>query len=144
MCGIAGAVAPSPVDTDVVLRMCDRLAHRGPDAAGLWASSDGRVCLGHRRLAIVDLSPDANQPFLSADGRLALTFNGEIYNWQALRAELEEAGVRFRTRSDTEVLIEAYRRWGDACVERLSGMFAFALWDADRRRLFCARDRAGE
>lgn len=144
MCGIAGAVAPSPVDTDVVLHMCDRLAHRGPDAAGLWASSDGRVCLGHRRLAIVDLSPDANQPFLSADGRLALTFNGEIYNWQALRAELEEDGVRFRTRSDTEVLIEAYRRWGDACVERLSGMFAFALWDADRRRLFCARDRAGE
>ncbi len=144
MCGIAGAVAEAPVDSAVVARMCDRLAHRGPDAAGLWTSSDRRVCIGHRRLAILDLSPAANQPFLSADGRLALTFGGEIYNWRALRAQLEEDGVEFRTRSDTEVLIESYRRWGDACVDRLSGMFAFAVWDADRRRLFCARDRAGE
>ena len=144
MCGIVGAVAGAPVDRALVERMRDRLVHRGPDAAGLWSSADGRVCLGHRRLAIVDLSPEANQPFLSADGRYAVTLNGEIYNFRALRAELERAGETFRTSSDTEVLLAAYRRHGDACLDRLSGMFAFAIWDGPRGRLFCARDRAGE
>src|SRR5207245_4873908 len=86
----------------------------------------------------------ANQPFISSDGRYVITFNGEIYNFQALRDELQKEGIRFRTRSDTEVLLEAYRRWGTQCLERLSGMFAFALWDTAERRLFCARDRAGE
>ena len=112
MCGIVGAVSTSTVDRELVAHMRDRLTHRGPDAAGLWTSDDGRVCLGHRRLSIVDLSPDANQPFLSPDGRQAIMLNGEIYNFRALRAELEREGVRFRTRSDTEVLLEAYRRWG--------------------------------
>ncbi len=144
MCGIVGAVASSAVDPLLVERMRDRLSHRGPDAAGLWSTADRRVCLGHRRLTIVDPSPEANQPVLSADGRYSLTLNGEIYNFRALREELAAGGVALRTRSDTEVLLESYRRWGAGCLERLSGMFAFGIWDADRNRLFCARDRAGE
>lgn len=144
MCGIVGALASGPVDSQLVSSMRDRLEHRGPDHAGLWQSPDRRVCLGHRRLAILDLSPDANQPFVSTDGRFVITFNGEIYNFQALRDELSGRGARFRTRSDTEILLEAFRHWGEQCLERLSGMFAFAIWDAAERRLFCARDRAGE
>ncbi len=144
MCGIVGVLGREPVDEALVAEMRDRLIHRGPDAEGLWASPDGRVCLGFRRLAIIDPSPDANQPFLSGDGRLAIVLNGEIYNFRALRAELEKTGVSFRTRSDSEVLLEAYRAWGPRCLERLSGMFAFAIWDNERSRLFCARDRAGE
>src|SRR5919112_571924 len=124
--------------------MRDRIAYRGPDHAGIWQSDDGRVCLGHRRLAIVDLSAEANQPFESGDGRLIVSFNGEIYNHADLRAELIDRGARFRTRSDTEVLVEAYRRWGEGCLDRLEGMFAFVVWDRLERRLFCARDRAGE
>ena len=144
MCGIVGAVSATAVDVDLVERMRDRLTHRGPDAAVLWSTEDRRVCLGHRRLSIVDLSPDADQPFLSADGRHAIVLNGEIYNFRALRDELEAVGARFRTSSDTEVLLEAYRHWGEECLDRLSGMFAFAIWDGERNRLFCARDRAGE
>jgi asparagine synthase (glutamine-hydrolysing) len=144
MCGIVGVVSAGTVDRRAVMSMRDELIHRGPDAAGLWASEDGRVCLGHRRLAIVDLSPDANQPFVSGDGRLAITFNGEIYNFRDLRSELEREGAVFRTHSDTEVLLAAYSRWGERCLDRVSGMFAFAIWDAERGRLFCARDRVGE
>ncbi|HEV2131087.1 MAG TPA: asparagine synthase (glutamine-hydrolyzing) [Longimicrobiaceae bacterium] len=144
MCGIVGALSAAPIDVAVVARMRDQLAHRGPDHAGLWRAEDGHACLGHRRLAIIDPHPEANQPLLSHDGRYILTFNGEIYNYRALRAELEAQGARFRTRSDTEVLLEAYRAWGERCLERLSGMLAFAIWDTQERRLFCARDRAGE
>ena len=144
MCGIVGVVSDAPVNQPLVEKMRDQLSHRGPDHAGVWSSRDSRVCLAHRRLAIVDLRPESNQPFLSADGRFALTFNGEIYNFQSLRTELQGRGVVFRTQSDTEVLMEAYREWGTACLERLSGMFSFALWDAVERQLFCARDRAGE
>ncbi|HZR95366.1 MAG TPA: asparagine synthase (glutamine-hydrolyzing) [Gaiellaceae bacterium] len=139
-----GAVGALRVDQTVVERMRDRLTHRGPDAAGIWSSPDGRVCLGHRRLAIVDLSRDADQPFVSQDGRYAVTYNGELYNFRALRHELERLGSRFRTQSDTEVLLEAYRHWGVASLDRLNGMFAFAIWDEARRELVCARDRAGE
>jgi len=124
--------------------MRDELAHRGPDHAGFWSSEDGRVCLGHRRLAIVDLTADANQPFVAGDARYVITFNGEIYNFVALRRELAGHGVHFRTRSDTELLLEAFRFWGEDCLNRLSGMFAFAIWDSVDRVLFCARDRAGE
>ena len=144
MCGIVGVLGEGPVDRALVEEMRDRLVHRGPDAAGLWSSSDGRVCLGHRRLTIIDPSPEANQPFVSADGRLAIVLNGEIYNFRSLRTELEREGVVFRTRSDTEVLLEAYRAWSEDCLSRLSGMFAFAIWDESLGRLFCARDRAGE
>jgi asparagine synthase (glutamine-hydrolysing) len=124
--------------------MRDQLAHRGPDAAGLWQSDDLRVCLGHRRLAIIDLDARSNQPMVSNDGRFVITFNGEIYNYRDIRKRLQGHGVHFSTESDTEVLIEAYRRWGRALLDRLSGMFAFAIWDGETRRLFCARDRAGE
>src|SRR6266478_656387 len=134
----------SAIASDTVERMRDRLAHRGPDHAGLWRSDDGRVCLGHRRLSIIDLDVRSNQPMSSHDGRFTVTYNGEIYNYRALRACLEREGVRFFTESDTEVLIEAYRRWGAEALDLLSGMFAFAIWDAETRRLFCARDRAGE
>ena len=144
MCGIVGVLSSEPVDSQIVCEMRDRLKHRGPDHAGVWLAPDERVCLGHRRLAVLDLSPDANQPFVSSDGRLVITFNGEICNFQVLRDELAARGARFRTRSDTEVLLEAFRQWGEQCLERLSGMFAFAIWDTVNRRLFCARDRAGE
>jgi|tagenome__1003787_1003787.scaffolds.fasta_scaffold20988996_5 asparagine synthase (glutamine-hydrolysing) len=144
MCGIAGALSRSPVAEKTITAMRDTLAHRGPDAAAVWRSRDERVALGHRRLAIIDLDARSNQPMVSHDGRLVITFNGEIYNYKALRRELELEGVAFRTQSDTEVLLEAFRRWGQAMPERLSGQFAFAIWDADTRRLFCARDRAGE
>jgi asparagine synthase (glutamine-hydrolysing) len=132
------------VDPAIVAEMRDTLAHRGPDAAGLWSSEDRRLCLGHRRLAILDLTPEANQPWRSADDRYTIVFNGEIYNFRELKRQLEAAGAAFRTHSDTEVLVEAYRTWGEGCLPRLSGMFAFAIWDAHDRRLFCARDRAGE
>ena len=144
MCGIVGAIAPAQVDRRLVEQMRDRLAHRGPDGAGLWSTADGRVCLGHRRLSIVDLTAAASQPFASADGLYVMTYNGELYNFRALRSELERGGSVFRTASDTEVLLEAYRAWDTACLGRLSGMFAFAIWDETRQELFCARDRAGE
>ncbi len=144
MCGVVGVISARPVDREIVAKMRDRLIHRGPDSAGLWQSADDRVCLGHRRLVIVDPSPDANQPFVSGDGNFVAVFNGEIYNFRSLRRELERAGVSFRTRSDTEVLVEAYAAWGTECLDRLSGMFAFAIWDRARARLICARDRAGE
>ncbi len=144
MCGIVGAVSSAPVDPTCIAKMRDQIVHRGPDDQGLWLAEDGHVCLGFRRLAIVDLTPEANQPFHSHDDRFVIVFNGEIYNFKKLRVELQGQGVRFRTCSDTEVLIEAFRRWGERCLERLSGMFAFAIWDTQQRRLFCARDRAGE
>ena len=144
MCGIVGVIGARPVDRSAVARARDTLAHRGPDGAGLWSSADGRVCLGHRRLAVIAPTEEGAQPMRSPDGRFTITFNGEIYNYRALRTELEATGSRFRTASDTEVLIEACRRWGTGALARLSGMFAFALWDDERRRLLLARDRAGE
>ena len=144
MCGIVGVLSTAPVDRALVERMRDKLAHRGPDHAGVWQSPGRNICLGHRRLAIIDLDARSNQPMCSQDGRFVITFNGEIYNFRAVRKELETTGVRFRTDSDTEVLLEAYRHWGPKMLDRLSGMFAFALWDAATQQLFCARDRAGE
>jgi asparagine synthase (glutamine-hydrolysing) len=120
------------------------MRHRGPDDAGLWWSGDGRVGLAHRRLAIIDLSPTGHQPMADASGRLHVTHNGEIYNYRELRRELEARGHRFRTASDTEVILEAYREWGTDCLSRFDGMFAFALYDEDADRLFAARDRIGE
>jgi asparagine synthase (glutamine-hydrolysing) len=118
------------------------MRHRGPDASGEW--SDGTCALGHRRLAIIDLSEAGRQPMGNEDGTIQVTFNGEIYNFVALRRELRGLGHRFRTRTDTEVIVHAYERWGIRCVERLRGMFAFAVWDRRRRRLFLARDRVGK
>jgi asparagine synthase (glutamine-hydrolysing) len=144
MCGIVGAISSGPIDSGVLDRMRDDLAHRGPDHSASWLSSDGKVGLGHRRLAIIDLLPEANQPFASHDGRFLLVYNGELYNYRELKKELETHSVLFRTRSDSEVLLEAFRLWGEGALARFSGMFAFAIWDQAERTLFCARDRAGE
>ena len=143
MCGIAGIVATHalrPEDTGRVLRMRDVLAHRGPDGAGVFV--DARAALGHRRLSIVDLAGGA-QPLANEDETIQVVFNGEIYNHADLRPQLEAAGHRYHTRSDTETIVHAYEQWGDDCVQRFRGMFAFAIWDAPRRRLLLARDRLG-
>ncbi|HTB38017.1 MAG TPA: asparagine synthase (glutamine-hydrolyzing) [Reyranella sp.] len=147
MCGIAGIlayrnVAPA-VDQVELARMNQRMAARGPDGSGLWVATDRRVGFAHRRLAIIDLSERGAQPMASSDGTLTITFNGEIYNYRALRAELVNKGYTFRTESDTEVLLQLYADRGPAMVECLRGMFAFALWDAPRRRLLLARDALG-
>lgn len=143
MCGIAGLVqlngdAVSPV---ILQRMTDAIAHRGPDGEGHWI--EGNVGLGHRRLAIIDLSPLGHQPMISADHRYAISYNGEIYNFRELRVELEAAGYCFRSKTDTEVVLYALAHWGTAALERFNGMFAFALWDRKERRLTLARDRYG-
>ena len=142
MCGLAGIIDWRGADTALVAAMTDALKHRGPDAAGYWSS--GPAALGHRRLSIIDLSHRADQPMADAAGRYQLIFNGEIYNYRALRPLLEQHGYRFHTESDTEVLLNAFIHWGAGCLERLNGMFAFAIWDAAEQRLTLARDRLGE
>jgi len=166
MCGISGIVALNgqPVDLRVLQRMNDVQAHRGPDGEGFivsWPESNGfcstflghtsqqrstppaRVALGHRRLAILDLSDRGLQPMSAGASGAWIVFNGEIYNHQELRSELEGRGRYFNTRTDTEVLLQSYLEWGEECLQRLDGMFAFAVWDGSRGRLFCARDRLG-
>ena len=132
------------VDQAVLSRSCDAITHRGPDARGTWLSVDRRVGLAHRRLAIIDLSERGRQPMADKSGELVVTFNGEIYNFKALRKELECLGHGFQTGTDTEVILASYREWGVGCLDRFNGMFAFALYDIGRRQLFLARDRAGE
>lgn len=143
MCGIAGIfhLDGEPASPVVLRRMTDAIAHRGPDGEGHF--TDRMVGLGHRRLAIIDLSPAGHQPMQSTDGRYTLTYNGEIYNFQELRLQLESCGRQFHSRTDSEVVLHAYAVWGQACVERFNGMFAFALWDRVEQKLFLARDRYG-
>mgnify|MGYP000862511730 FL=1 len=143
MCGIAGIVRldGAPVSAERIGLLTDLIAHRGPDDAGVHV--DGHVGLGHRRLSIVDLSPAGHQPMPNGDGSLWIVFNGEIYNHEALRAELAALGHGFRSTTDTEVILAAYRQWGEACVQRFEGMWAFAIWEPARQRLFCSRDRLG-
>lgn len=144
MCGIAGIYSPGRhVDPRLVTSMTDAMRHRGPDDAGIEVIADGQLALGHRRLSILDLSPLGHQPMVHASGRLWITFNGEIYNFREIRAELASGGETFRSESDTEVILAAYRRWGHECLQRFRGMFALALWDADRERLVLIRDRFG-
>src|SRR3954447_3198114 len=146
MCGITGILATSdafPCDEKLVTTMRDRMTHRGPDDGGSWASGNGRVALGHRRLSIVDLSPAGHNPMPNEDGTVWITYNGEVYNHKALRAELEAKGHVYRSQTDTETILHLYEEEGPACVERLQGMFAFAIWDERRRELFIARDRLG-
>jgi asparagine synthase (glutamine-hydrolysing) len=146
MCGIAGIIGVNPEAR--IQRMLESLEHRGRDDEGVWTSveidDDGRrACLGHRRLSIIDTTSAGHQPMLSHDGRFALTFNGEIYNYRELRLELVERGQQFHTDTDTEVLLAAFTEWGKECLPRLNGMFAFAIWDTKERRLTLARDRLG-
>ncbi len=146
MCGFVAVISRDRLEPEVLDAMRDRLAHRGPDGARSWSTSTPRavVGLGHRRLSIIDLTHAADQPMFDASGDLALVYNGEIYNYVELREELAATGRVFSTKSDTEVLLAAYERWGTDCLPRLNGMFAFALWDGRRNELFLARDRFGE
>lgn len=145
MCGLAGHVAfGPPPDLGAVQSMSDGIAHRGPDDQGIWIDPTGCCALAHRRLSIIDLSPLGHQPMLDPLTGNALVFNGEIYNFRELRNECEAAGDRFRSGSDTEVILALYRRHGTGCLRFLRGMFAIALWDAREQRLFLARDRVGK
>ncbi|MFT5129762.1 MAG: asparagine synthase (glutamine-hydrolyzing), partial [Rhodothermales bacterium] len=140
MCGIAGFVGKGTLDD--LKRMTDRIAHRGPDGEGHW--QEGDIFLGHRRLSIIDIDGGA-QPMWTADDRLGIVFNGEIYNHGELRKELAAKGHKFQSdHSDTEVLLHGYREWGEALPERLNGMWAFAIFDRDAQRLFLSRDRFGQ
>lgn len=143
MCGIAGSISfADPVDLRAVQAMTDAIAHRGPDASGIKAL--GPVVLGHRRLSIIDTSASNNQPLSDKTEQLWISFNGEIYNFQEIASELEKLGSTFRTKGDTEVILEAYKHWGVDCIKRFNGMFVFALWDVNKQRLLIARDRMGE
>ena len=146
MCGIVGVfeyAGPGGLDQGLLIRMRDSMTHRGPDDAGVYVTSDGRLGLGHRRLAILDLSSAGHQPMSTPDGRYWVVYNGEIYNFIELRSNLELRGHRFRSRSDTEVLLALYAEEGPKMLHRLRGMFALAIWDGVDRRLWLARDRIG-
>jgi asparagine synthase (glutamine-hydrolysing) len=142
MCGIAGIINQNglPVDPLVLRRMTDLMYHRGPNAAGAFV--EGAAALGHRRLSIIDLSAEANQPMADSSGRYRIVFNGEIYNYLEVKAGLND--YFFQTQSDTEVILAAYLKWGVACLEHFNGMFAFAIWDREEQILFLARDRVGK
>ncbi|MFZ0890305.1 MAG: asparagine synthase (glutamine-hydrolyzing) [Candidatus Binataceae bacterium] len=147
MCGIVAIFSyrdgAAPIDPFELARARDAMSSRGPDGAGLWVAPDRRVGLGHRRLSIIDLTEAGLQPMANADGSLRIVFNGEIYNYRALRAELERKGYRFRSNSDTEALLHLYADKGSAMMRELRGMYAFAIWDSRRRQLFAARDPFG-
>lgn len=140
ICGIVNFDAADTVDQATIGRMTAVMAHRGPDDEGFFL--DGRVGLGHRRLSIIDLR-GGRQPIFNEDGSAVIIFNGEIYNYRELAAQLAAAGHVFSTQSDTEAILHAYEQYGDRCVERLRGMFAFAIWDRSKQRLLLARDRLG-
>ena len=145
MCGIAGIISPGPgaVSLQQLKKMTDAIAHRGPDGEDFWINSSNTAGLGHRRLAIIDLSPEAAQPMHYHD-RYTIVYNGEIYNYIELKEGLQKKGYTFQTRSDTEVILAAYACWKDNCLQYLEGMFAFAIWDEQEKTLFAARDRFGE
>ncbi|MGO9062627.1 MAG: asparagine synthase (glutamine-hydrolyzing) [Candidatus Binataceae bacterium] len=145
MCGICGVISSDPeerIDLAMLLQMRDTLEHRGPDDCGAYIGPG--VGLGHRRLSIIDLRPEGRQPMSNEDGTLQIVFNGEIYNFEELRPWLLQQGHRFRSKTDTEVIVHLYEELGIKCLDRLRGMFAFALWDGRRRRLLLARDRLGK
>ena len=143
MCGITGNIhlEGTPSSPPVLQKMTDAIAHRGPDGEGHWI--EGNVGLGHRRLAIIDLSPAGHQPMVSADHRYVLSYNGEVYNFRELRGELEAEGYWFRSRTDSEVVLNALGAWGIKALDRFNGMFALALWDRREQKLLLARDRYG-
>ena len=140
MCGICGYIE-TRIEDSVLRLMVESLNHRGPDGEGQWTNQV--AALGHNRLAIIDLTDAASQPMSTSDGRYVVVFNGEIYNYRELRSELQQAGETFQSASDTEVLLLGYRTWGRQVLDKLRGMFAFAVWDDYRKQLFLARDRIG-
>lgn len=140
MCGIAGVIGSKKGNySEIIRKMTDAMQHRGPDARGVW--EDEKIALGHRRLSIIDLSEGANQPIYDKNKRYYIVFNGEVYNFKEVKAELSD--YPFTTSSDTEVILAAYIKWGRACLHRFNGMFAFAIWDREKEELFVARDRLG-
>lgn len=145
MCGIAGLwnLNGDPIQTELLRCFIDSLAHRGPDGSDIYIDSKAYLGLGHRRLAIIDTSDGGRQPMPHADGRYWIVFNGEMYNFLELKAELEQLGYRFKTESDTEVILNAYHHWGEDCQLKFNGMWALAIWDSVERRLFISRDRFG-
>ena len=147
MCGIGGVslIAGASLNIPTIMSRMQKIQHhRGPDSNGQWCDKMHKVGLCHNRLAILDLSPTGNQPMHSADGRFIIVFNGELYNYNELRQKLKSKGINFRSESDTEVLLEAYRIWGEDVLPILRGMFAFAIYDSQNDIMFCARDRLGE
>ncbi|MBI2037805.1 MAG: asparagine synthase (glutamine-hydrolyzing) [Candidatus Magasanikbacteria bacterium] len=145
MCGIVGVIQnKQKIDKNLFAKMLLAVRHRGPESDGTWMNQSETVALGHRRLAIIDLSPGGHQPKLSRDSRFIITFNGEIYNYEQIKNELIGLGWSFNTQSDTEVLLNAYIQWKEKCLDKLNGMFAFAIWDNQEQTLFAARDRLGE
>ncbi len=145
MCGLVGIVSTkTQIKRAWLANGRDAMTHRGPDDAGEWWSSDGRVGLAHRRLSIIDISPAGHQPMQDASGKLCIIFNGEIYNFVELREQLISLGYKFKSQSDTEVILHSYKQWGTDCLSRLNGMFAFAIFDSEQQTMFLARDRAGE
>ena len=145
MCGIVGIMnrGTKGVQRDLLQDMLDTIRHRGPDGGEITILHSGAVGLGHRRLAILDLSERAKQPMKTEDGRYTITYNGEIYNYRELRDELRKCGYHFFSESDTEVALNAYACWGVQCLNKFNGMFAFAVWDEKERKIFMARDRYG-
>ena len=144
MCGITGIYSPSAsVDSSVLSAMTDTLSHRGPDDSGTYVSEDKTVGLGHTRLSIIDLSEKGHQPMASDDLKIQVSYNGEIYNYREIREELRSKGHVFRTNSDTEVLVRSYEQWGIECLHKFIGMFALAIWDGRKNKLYLARDRVG-
>lgn len=149
MCGIVGIVTSKPLFShilteDILRKMTEIIIHRGPDSDGIWISKHNQCGFGFRRLAIIDLTPLANQPMISPEQDLVIVFNGEIYNYLEIRQELIDRGYKFRSRSDTEVILLGYKEWGNKVIDKLSGMFVFAIWDEQNKKLLCARDRIGK
>lgn len=144
MCGIFGIVSRNGFNEELLKSARDTMRHRGPDDSGTWINRDGTVGLAHRRLSIIDLSEAGRQPMSDSEGTSWITYNGEIYNFQEIRRELEGKGYHFKSRTDTEVIVNAYKEWGTDCLEKLNGMFAFGIYDEKEGILFLARDRGGE
>src|SRR6056300_149623 len=145
MCGIIGIASKSFNNKDVFFKALSSMKHRGPDSSNVWASKEIKnIFLGHNRLSIIDLTNNSSQPMIDQSGNFVIIFNGEIYNYKSIKAELSKKGIPFKTNGDTEVLLEAYKYWGKNCLEKLVGMFVFAIYDLKKERIFIARDRAGE
>src|SRR5918992_501186 len=142
MCGICGKLsAENPVSSGLIQEMCDLIAHRGPNDQGIYV--DDCMGLGNRRLAIQDLTSAGHMPMSDSDGKIWITYNGEVYNFRELREELRQKGYSFQSGTDTEVVLYSYQKWGPSCLHRFNGMFAFAIWDLEKQQLFLARDRMG-